>query len=458
MKKKIIVIGGGPGGYVAALYAAIKGAEVVLVEKDKVGGTCLNRGCIPTKAFLKSAEVYANASGAEAFGITTGKVEANFPEIGKRKDAVVRQLVGGVEFLLKNKNVTVMPGTGRLLKGNEVEVTDAEGNKKIEKADAVILAAGSKPALPTMFGYDGKRVISSDEALGFQTLPKSLIICGGGVIGCEFGQFFANMGTKVMIAEMAPHILPNEDAEVAAVIKRSMKTSGVEIAEGIGIAEVIKGENSVKAVLSNDEVWEAEYLLVSIGRTSNTANLVAEDVKLDIERGKVVVNDKMQTSLENVYAIGDLVNTPFLAHVASREAVVAVDNILGGDSHAVYHAVPRCLYTSPEIGAVGVTEDELKAKNYKYHKGTFRFAGIGKAMIMGHTEGFVKVLTDEKDVIIGASVVGPQATDLLTELTLAVHLGLTARQVGEVIHPHPTLSEALMEAIHDVHGESVHQY
>ena len=257
---------------------------------------------------------------------------------------------------------------------------------------------------------------------------------------------------------MAEHILPNEDADVAGVISNRMKTQGVKFYEGIGVTKVEKKNDRVLAVLSTGEELEAEYMLISIGRKANIEGITDESVNIKMDKGKVVVNSCMQTSAEGIYAIGDLVDTPSLAHVASREAICAVETIMGRNSHAVYHAVPRCLYTHPEIGAVGMTEKQAQKENIKYKKGMFGFAGIGKALVIGRTEGFVKVLVDENDKLIGAAVVGPNATDLLTELTLAVHLGLTAKQVGEVIHPHPTLSEALMEALHDVHKESVHAY
>lgn len=458
MSKRITIIGAGPGGYVAALRGAALGAEVTLVEKDILGGTCLNRGCIPTKAFLKSVEVYDEALDADSFGVYCTDIRADYTAIKKRKDGVVNQLVGGINFLLTMKNVHIVQGTGKLLPGRRVEVKKADGTVEVIDSDAVILANGSVPVTPAMFNYDGDRIITSDELLELKELPKSMIIVGGGIIGCEFGQFYRKFGTEVTVVEMAEHILPNEDADVAGVISNRMKTQGVKFYEGIGVTKVEKKNDRVLAVLSTGEELEAEYMLISIGRKANIEGITDESVNIKMDKGKVVVNSCMQTSAEGIYAIGDLVDTPSLAHVASREAICAVETIMGRNSHAVYHAVPRCLYTHPEIGAVGMTEKQAQKENIKYKKGMFGFAGIGKALVIGRTEGFVKVLVDENDKLIGAAVVGPNATDLLTELTLAVHLGLTAKQVGEVIHPHPTLSEALMEALHDVHKESVHAY
>jgi len=456
--RKITIIGAGPGGYVAALKGAILGAEVTLVEKDRLGGTCLNRGCIPTKAFLKSAEVYEEVQTAGTFGVSCSDVNADYAAIKNRKDVVVNQLVGGIKFLLIKKNVHIVQGVGKLVTGNKVEITKPDSSVEVIESDAVILANGSIPVIPSMFNYDGDKIITSDELLRLKELPKSMIIVGGGVIGCEFGQFYRKLGTDVTIIEMAEHILPNEDIDVASVVSKRMKMQGVKFYTGIGVTKVEKKDGLVTATIATGEELSAEYMLLSIGRKANIERILDEAVDIMMEKGKVIVNDKMETSKEGVYAIGDLVDTPLLAHVASREATCAVENIMGRDSHMVYHAVPRCLYTNPEIGAVGLTEAQAQKEGIKYNKGIFTFAGIGKALVIGQTEGFVKILVDENDKIIGAAVVGPEATDLLTELTLAVHLGLTAKQVGEIIHPHPTLSEALMEALHDVHNESVHAF
>ncbi len=481
---KIIVVGGGPGGYVAAIHAAIKGAEVTLVEKQAVGGTCLNRGCIPTKAFLKGTDALHDVMSANQFGIRVGgEMDADFATIFKRKQMVVNQLVGGVGFLLKKRGVAVENGFGKLVSEKEVQVTYADGTEKVLEADRIILATGSVPIVPPMFGYDGNLVFTSDEALAMSALPESIIIVGGGVIGCEFGEFYARMGVAVSIVEMAPHILPQEDTDVAATLKKALVGEKIAIYEGTGVESVTKNENSVSAKLSNGETITAECMLVAIGRKANIEGCGVEEVGILTDKGKILTNNKMETSVDGIYAIGDIVNTPFLAHVASREGVVAADNALGKDEmdatrikhsmefltnaddgvkHALqestvsYKAVPRCVYTEPEVAAVGLTEVQAKEKGIAYKVGKFQFSGNGKAMVGGKTAGFVKILADEKGVIIGGQIVGAHATEMLGEITMAVHIGMTVDVAGEIIHPHPTMSEAIMEAIHTLQGHCVH--
>ena len=456
--KKIVVIGAGPGGYVAALKAGILGADVTLIEKERLGGTCLNRGCIPTKSFLMSSKVLAVMKQAEYFGIKCEKAEVDYKAVKNRKDSVVGQLVGGIDFLLKSKNVKLVQGAGKLQADRCVEVLRNDGKSEILQADAVILANGSSPITPPLFQYDGRQVITSDELLELESVPKSIIVVGGGVVGCELAQFYKSMGAQITIVEMAEHILPNEDEDTARILRMAMESAGVEFFEGCGVKAVEKNESSVKAILNDGREISAEKILISIGRKANITDIFSDDVKIQIEKGKITVNNRMQTSESGIYAIGDLTDTPMLAHVAQREAVVAVDNIMGRDTCVSYKAVPRCIYTNPEIGCVGITEYEAKKKGIEYKKGMFRFSGLGKAIVMGETEGYVKVIADKEDRIIGASIVGPEATDLLTEFTMAVHLGINVREMGSIIHAHPTLSEALMEAVHDVHGESVHAF
>lgn len=301
-------------------------------------------------------------------------------------------------------------------------------------------------------------MITSDEVLDLEKAPESIIIVGGGVIGCEIGQFLSRMGTKVTIVEALEQILPNEDKDVSKQLLRQFKKDKIKVHTGVGVAEVEVSDDGVKASLANGKSVEAEMMLVAIGRRSFVDNLGAQDAGVEVdERGRIIVNDKMETSVPGVYAIGDIVATAQLAHVASKEGIVAVENAMGADKHVTYAAVPRCVYTEPEVAGVGLTEKDCEKKGVEYKLGTFDFRALGKAQAIGKIQGFVKVIVDNNDVIVGASIVGPHATDLLAELSLAVHLGLTAEQVGDVIHPHPSLSEALMEALHDVHGKSVHK-
>lgn len=454
---RISVIGGGPGGYVAALKAAMLGADVTVIEKEAVGGTCLNRGCIPTKALLASSEVHQTVKEADKFGIIIdGEVKFDFKEIFARKDKVTKLLVDGIEYLFKEKGVNLVKGTGKLIDRKKIEVTKNDGSKEIVESDRIILATGSVSVCPGLFEYDGKRVITSDEVLKLEKLPETMIIVGGGVIGLEIGQFLNKFGTKVTIVEMAEHILPNEDEDVAKEILKSFKKEKIKVYAGDGIASIEFENDKVSASLQSGKIVEAEMMLVSVGRRAYTEGLGIEDIGIQMERGKVVVNEKMETNIEGIYAIGDIVDSPLLAHVASKEGMVAVENALGKDKKIDYRAVPRCIYTYPEVAGVGLTEASAKQKAIEYKVGKFNFRGLGKAHSIGKIDGFVKILADKKDRIIGASIVGPHATDLLAELTLAVNLQLTVEQVGDTIHAHPTLSEALMEALHDVHKQCVH--
>lgn len=455
---KVAVIGGGPGGYVAAIKAAMLGAEVTVIEKRKVGGTCLNVGCIPTKSLLASSSLISSIKEAKDFGIhINGEVEANFDDIMNRKNKVVSQLISGIEFLFEKRGIKLVNGFGKLVDTNKIEVNKEDGSKELVEADKIILANGSQPVILPMFPYDGDKIITSDEALNLKDIPKSLLIVGGGVIGCEFGQFFRALGTEVTIVEMFDQLLPLEDKDVAKQLQRQFKKDKIKVMTGVKIEKCEIVDNEVVATLSNGKEVKAEKALLSIGRKPYVDNSGIEDIGIQLERGKVIVNENLETNVKGIYAIGDIINTPFLAHVASKEGLVAAQNAVCGNSKTVnYAAVPRCVYTEPEVAGVGKTEKELQENGIEYNTGQFDFRALGKAQAIGHFQGFIKILADENDKIIGASIVGPHATDLLTELSLAVHLGLTVEEVGDVIHAHPTLSEGIMEALHDVHGECVH--
>ncbi len=455
---KVAVIGGGPGGYVAAIKAAMLGAEVTVIEKRKVGGTCLNVGCIPTKSLLASSSLISSIKEAKDFGIhINGEVEANFDDIMNRKNKVVSQLISGIEFLFEKRGIKLVNGFGKLVDTNKIEVNKEDGSKELVEADKIILANGSQPVILPMFPYDGDKIITSDEALNLKDIPKSLLIVGGGVIGCEFSQFFRALGTEVTIVEMFDQLLPLEDKDVAKQLQRQFKKDKIKVMTGVKIEKCEIVDNEVVATLSNGKEVKAEKALLSIGRKPYLDNSGIEDIGIQLERGKVIVNENLETNVKGIYAIGDIINTPFLAHVASKEGLVAAQNAVCGNSKTVnYAAVPRCVYTEPEVAGVGKTEKELQENGIEYNTGQFDFRALGKAQAIGHFQGFIKILADENDKIIGASIVGPHATDLLTELSLAVHLGLTVEEVGDVIHAHPTLSEGIMEALHDVHGECVH--
>ncbi|WP_297132121.1 dihydrolipoyl dehydrogenase [Terrisporobacter sp.] len=456
---KVAVIGGGPGGYVAALKAAMLGAEVTVIEKNKVGGTCLNVGCIPTKALLASSDVLRTVKEAKSFGIDVeGDIKPDFQAIIARKQKVTDELVAGIEFLFDKRGVKKINGFGKLIDKNTIEVTKEDGSVEEVKADKIILANGSIPTVFPFMPYNGKNVITSDEVLSLEKLPESMVIIGGGVIGSEIGQFYSTLGTKVTIVEVLPQILGRMDSDGAKALARQFKKDKIKVMCNVATDSFEVSEDKVKLNLNNGKSIEAEIVLLCTGRKPNLANSgVAEAGVKMTDRGFIEVNEYMETNLEGVYAIGDIIPGAMLAHVASAEGMVAAENAVKGNSETVnYKSIPSCVYTEPEVAGVGKTEDELKAEGVEYKVGRFDFRGLGKAKAIGKIQGFIKVLVDKDDVIIGATLVGPHCTDLLTELSLAVGLGLKAKDVGRVIHAHPSLSEGIMEALHDVHDECVH--
>ncbi|NLZ51803.1 MAG: dihydrolipoyl dehydrogenase [Thermoanaerobacteraceae bacterium] len=459
MTKRIVIIGAGPGGYVGAIKAAKMGAQVTLIEKDTVGGTCLNRGCIPTKALLASSDVLTTIRQAKDFGITVeGEIKPDINFMMDRKDKIVERLVSGIKFLLDKNNVRLIQGTGKIIDKNKVTVSKDDGTTEDIQTDAIIIATGSSPAQIPIFPYDGERVITSDEALNLRQIPKSMIIVGAGVIGCEFGMFFNNLGTSITIVEMMDHALPLEDKEIGREMEKVLKRKKIKLMLNSRIVKAEKTDIGVKAILDNEKEIEADIMLVAIGRKANTSDIGLEQLGIAMDRGRILVDDYMQTNVEGIYAIGDVVPGAQLAHLASAEAECAVENILGNQSKMDYSAVPRGVFTDPEVSGVGLTEEEAIAKGYSIKKGDFTFRGLGKAQAMGQFFGKVKVIADEKtDKIIGASIIGPHATDIIHELAVGIKYGLTASQLGRVIHSHPTLSEAVMEALQDVNGQSAHK-
>ncbi|WP_373482492.1 dihydrolipoyl dehydrogenase [Acetobacterium sp.] len=455
---KVVVIGAGPGGYEAAIYAAKRGCEVTLIEKEKLGGTCLNKGCIPTKALLAVTDTLATVKKASVFGIETQAVINNFGYSFNRKNAVVNGLINGIDYLMKANGVNVINGLGQLKNDNTVIVHKTDGTREEISADKIILATGSVPGKPSFLNYNKNSVVTSDEILELDEQPKSIIIVGGGVIGCEIGQFLKRMGTEVTIVELMEHLLPFEDADVAKQLERQFKKEKIKIITKKKVESVNVSESGVQVILQDGVAIEAEKLLISIGRQPFTVGLGLENTNIMVsERGLIEVDQKMRTNVEGIYAIGDIVNSPQLAHVASKEALTAVDDICGDGIEISYKAVPRCVYTDPEIACVGITEEQVKNQSIAYTIGSFNFAALGKAKASDKTTGFVKVIVNQKDEIIGGEIVGAHGTDMLQILTLAVDLGLTAKQVGQSIFPHPTLSEGIMEALHDVHKRSVHK-
>jgi dihydrolipoamide dehydrogenase len=456
---RIAVLGGGPGGYVAALRAAQRGAAVTLVEKDLIGGTCLNRGCIPTKAFLASAEALARARAGEEYGFTvTGEVRPDLARIVERKERIVTQLRDSVKVLLRKAHVQVIQGRGRLRSAGALLVDTGSGTVTVE-ADRIIIATGSEPAHLPLFDFTQPTVLTSTSVLGLRQIPASLLIVGAGSIGCEFAAFFAELGTKVTLVEMMDQILPLEDRRLAKQFQNAYRKRGIQVLVKTRVEAIEEyAADRVVARLSNGSQVAVEKILVSAGREPNTGDIGLEDVGVETDsRGYVVTNDYLETSIPHVYSIGDVNGGLMLAHVASYEALVAVDNCLGGRHMCDLAVVPSCTYSSPEVASVGLSEEQATERGYEPVTGTYRFAALGKALALGEDTGYVQLVVDKKsDLVLGANMLGPHVTDIIHEVALAVRNRLTARQLADTIYAHPTLAEAVMEAAHDVHNESVH--
>ncbi|MBI5643062.1 MAG: dihydrolipoyl dehydrogenase [Deltaproteobacteria bacterium] len=453
----VVIIGGGPGGYVAAIRGAQLGAKVALIEKDKIGGTCLNRGCIPTKALYYSAKTIDAVKHAAEFGVNTGDFKFDISKAIDRKNDVVKKLVGGVEQLLKGNGVEVLRGEGFLEAPGRVRVKKNDGVETV-MGKAVIVATGSEPAMIPAFSIDGKNVLTSTEMLDIRRVPESILIIGGGVMGCEFATLFSTFGSRVMIVELLPSILSTEDKMVSRVIMKKFKDTGVSVLTEVTVDKVTIEEGRVKTMLKDGREFITEKVMVSIGRSFNSAGLGLENIGVNIDRGRIAVDEKMETSVKGVYAIGDVTGKMLLAHVASVQGIVAINNALGKTASMDYSAVPAGIFTDPEIASVGLREKEAQEKGIPVSIGRFPYAASGKALGMGETEGFVQIIADPgTDKVLGCSIVGAHATDLLGEVTLAVKSGARVKDITETIHAHPTLPEMVMEAAEDVHGLAIHK-
>lgn len=465
MKYDVIVIGAGPGGYVAAIKAAQAGLNVACVDKADLGGICLNWGCIPTKALLKSAETYQTLLHAEEYGLkVSGKVTADLSAIIDRSRKVAGTMSNGIDFLFKKNNVTHIKGNGRIIASNLVEVTDSEGAVETYGCDKVVIATGASPVKIPAFPVDGENIISYREALAGKTLPKKMLIIGAGAIGCEFAYFFNALGTEVHLVEMADQLLPVEDKDSSKVLKTGFKKQGINVYVSTKTKSVeVKKKGKINCILENAKGKETELtvdrVLVAVGMSANSAGLNLEAVGVATDaRGAIIVNDYMQTTSENIYAIGDVAGRQMLAHKASFEAEVAVKHIAKGDEHGLnYGQVPGCTYCQPQVASVGMTEQAATDAGYELRIGKFPFSASGKAQAINHPEGMVKLIFDGKnDCLLGAHIVGYDATELIAELGLALRLEATYDEIAHTIHAHPTLSESVMEAAMDSHGESPH--
>lgn len=459
MNKKIIVIGGGPGGYAAALYASNLGAEVVLIEKNLIGGTCLNVGCIPTKAFVQASKAFASLSKMKKMGISVdGEISVDFSKTLKFKNQIVTQIRGGVSYLLSNNKVKVIQGTGKLLSPTKVEVSTEEGIL-IEEAENIILATGSSiidlPNLKT----DGENILNSTQMLDVEILPEELVIVGGGVIGVEFASILNAFGKKVTIVEIAENIIPFEDKQISEALEYSLSQKGVEVKTNTKVVESEIVENGVILTLEdqegNRENLKTEKVLVSVGRKSNIDNLGLVECGINYNSKFIETNSKMQTSQKNIYAVGDITSSPQLAHLAYHEAQVAVRNIMDEDVEVKYDAIPSCIFSSPEVARVGLTEGEAKAKYDVVKVETESFMGNGKAMIEGEADGFIKLVLAE-DKVVGCSIIGPKSTELIAEPSLAVTHNMSIYDFAKNINAHPSLSEIISETANAAIGLKLH--
>jgi dihydrolipoamide dehydrogenase len=458
----VVVIGAGPGGYVSAIRAAQLGAKSVCVEKGSLGGVCLNIGCIPTKTLIATAELYHNINRSKTFGINVGSVEIDVAKMMQRKDKVVSQLVGGVGVLFKKHGVDSVKGTAKLTDAHTVEVELNDGGSRTITARNIIVATGSVPAILPLPGFDiGESVWTSTDALSVTAIPKSILIVGGGAIGLEFAFTFACLGSQVTIVELMPQIVPAADTQMAKELEKSLKRAGIKIMTGTGVTraeDIPDGKKVFMNTPNGEESIEVEKILVAVGRKPVSEGLGLEQLGVKTERGRILVNEHMQTEVPNIYAIGDVVGEPMLAHIAWTEGEIAVQHALGKDVRMDYRVFPACVYTNPELATVGMTEEQAREKYGEIKIGTFPFAANGKALGIGERDGFVKIIAEPKyGEILGVHIVGPHATDLISEAVVAMQNEATVDEIIAAIHPHPTLSEPIQEAAMDVLGESIHK-
>ncbi len=456
---RLTIIGAGPGGYVAALKAAQLNAQVTVIEDTEVGGTCLNRGCIPTKALVASAEALHKAKNIEEFGIeVTGDINPNLSKIMERKNKIVSTQVKGIRSLFKSWGINLIEGRGMILTPEKVEVQKKDNTTEIIETDKIIIATGSRPAQIPIFPFDGEHIMSSDDALNIKSIPKSLIIIGAGVIGCEFACIFKELGTEVTMVEMMPRAVSTEDPEISEILEKELKKKKIKLMTGVRVERVEGQHDGIHVYLADGKELVAEKLLVSIGRSLNTENIGLEAVGIKKgTRGEVVVNEKMETNIEGIYAIGDVTGGILLAHTASKQGIVAACNACGKEKKYDSSVVPAAIFTSPEIGSVGLREHQAEEKGINIKTGHFQFRALGKAHAMGEIAGMIKIVADaDTDKVLGVHIIGPHASDLVHEGALAMKAGLTVKEVADMIHAHPTLAEGLMEAAEDVHGEAIH--
>ncbi|WP_010134504.1 dihydrolipoyl dehydrogenase [Ochrovirga pacifica] len=461
MKYDVIVIGSGPGGYVTAIRASQLGFKTAVVEKESLGGICLNWGCIPTKALLKSAQVYDYLKHVDDYGLKAEAIDKDFDAIIKRSRGVAEGMSKGVQFLMKKNKIDVINGTGKIKPGKKVDVTDADGNVTEYDADHIVIATGARSRELPNLPQDGKKVIGYRQAMTLPEQPKKMIVVGSGAIGVEFAHFYNSIGTEVIIVEYMPNVVPVEDEDVSKAFGNALKKSGIKVMTNASVEAVDTSGNGVVATVKTakgEEKLEADILLSAVGIKSNIENIGLEDVGIVVDRDKIIVNDFYQTNIPGYYAIGDVVPGQALAHVASAEGITCVEKIAGLHTEPIdYGNIPGCTYASPEIASVGLTEKAAKEAGYELKIGKFPFSASGKASAAGNKEGFVKVIFDAKyGEWLGCHMIGAGVTDMIAEAVLGRKLETTGHEVLKTVHPHPTMSEAVMEAVAAAYDEVIH--
>ena len=457
MKKyDLIIIGGGPGGYVAAIRAAQLNKKVALVESEHLGGICLNWGGIPTKSLLKNAEVLELVKDSKKYGIDITDYSVNWEKVIKRSRDIANRMGKGIQFLMKKNKIDVINGFGKILDKNTVEILKESSNEKI-KTDFIIISTGASPNYFPGMEPDGQNIITYKDALVIDKVPKNIVIIGAGAIGVEFAYFFNTFGSNVTIVEAQPNILPNEDTDVSKELERIFKSKKINILTDTKVKNITKGKKGVSVFLEDSEI-KCDKVLVAVGVKANSSNIGLKSNNIKTNKGWISTNNYMQTNIENIFAIGDVAGAPWLAHVASAEAITSVEYMFNKNPDPMkYDNIPGCTYCHPEVASVGLTERQAIDKGFKIKVGKFPLRALGKAVAIGQTDGFVKIIFDEKyGELLGCHIIGANATDLISEISLARDLETTYNEILKSIHPHPTLSEAIMEATADALGEAIH--
>ncbi|MBT4776225.1 MAG: dihydrolipoyl dehydrogenase [Crocinitomicaceae bacterium] len=461
MNYDLIVVGSGPGGYVTAIRASQLGLKTAVIEKESLGGICLNWGCIPTKALLKSANVFDYINHASDYGIQVKEASADFNAVVKRSREVANGMSGGVQFLMKKNKIDVIMGTGKIKPGKKVDVTDEKGKVSEISATNIIVATGARSRQLPNLPQDGKKIIGYRDALVLPKLPKSMLVVGSGAIGVEFAYFYNAMGVEVTVVEYLPNIVPVEDKDVSKQLERSFKKQGIKVLTNASVESVDTTGKTCKAQVKTkkgDEIIEAEIVLSAVGIEANIENIGLEDVGIVTDKGKILVNDFYQTNMPGYYAIGDVTPGPALAHVASAEGIICVEKIAGHAPAALdYGNIPGCTYCSPEVASVGMTENAAKEAGYEIKIGKFPFSASGKASAAGHKDGFVKLIFDAKyGELLGGHMIGANVTEMIAEIVAVRKLETTGMELVKTVHPHPTMSEAIMEAAAAAYDEVIH--